>query len=357
MICILHGYLLDGSGSNLWTQSIIRTLCRAGETVHLMCQEPHPEKFDYIARAVRYDAQLEPEVLLDREVPGYPGRCIMHKPTLGDVLPVYVWDRYEEFERSIPMVELDDAAIEDYIGATWRLLDKIVTEHAITALHVNHTVLMRWWPARVGAKHGIPYTIMPHGSAIEYAVKKDARMYRWPPGPSTAAGTHLRHRAGDPPAGAARSSRAAWTSSRSGGSQPRRGHRPVRAHGSRSAARQPPAHRRRSSWAWRGASSPELTRAMRHRLRRCHGAPDLLGQAGAGPGVGLHRQAHGHRLRGEAPRGGLGAGEDPALRGAPDREQGDPRRGGRPALASCRRSPGHGWWWWGTARCGSRWRR
>ncbi len=38
MICILHGYLLDGSGSNLWTQSIVRTQCRAGETVHLMCQ-------------------------------------------------------------------------------------------------------------------------------------------------------------------------------------------------------------------------------------------------------------------------------------------------------------------------------
>ena len=78
MICILHGYLLDGSGSNLWTQSIIRTLCRAGETVHLMCQEPHPEKFDYVARAVRYDAQLEPELADDQ----YGGReC--HRPRYG----------------------------------------------------------------------------------------------------------------------------------------------------------------------------------------------------------------------------------------------------------------------------------
>ena len=39
MICILHGYLLEGSGSNLWTRSVVESLCRAGETVHLMAQE------------------------------------------------------------------------------------------------------------------------------------------------------------------------------------------------------------------------------------------------------------------------------------------------------------------------------
>jgi hypothetical protein len=47
MICILHGYLLEGSGSNLWTRSIIQSLCRQGKTVHLMCQENHPEIYDF----------------------------------------------------------------------------------------------------------------------------------------------------------------------------------------------------------------------------------------------------------------------------------------------------------------------
>ncbi len=54
-IAILHGYLLERSGSNLWTQSVVRALCRAGRTIHLMCQEPHPEKFDFIAEAILYD--------------------------------------------------------------------------------------------------------------------------------------------------------------------------------------------------------------------------------------------------------------------------------------------------------------
>ena len=52
MICILHGYLLEGSGSNLWTRSIIQSLCRQGKTVHLVCQENHPEIYDFISTVV-----------------------------------------------------------------------------------------------------------------------------------------------------------------------------------------------------------------------------------------------------------------------------------------------------------------
>ena len=177
MICVLHGYLLDGSGSNLWTQSILRSLCRRGETVHLMCQEPHPDRFDYVARATRYDEDLRPTVLLDREVP-YPGRCVLHKPRLGPVLPVYVWDKYEEHEQVVPMADLEDVVIEDYLRRNVALLDHLVREHGITGLHANHAVLMPVVAERVAGEHRIPFTIMPHGSAIEYAVKKDPRFHR-----------------------------------------------------------------------------------------------------------------------------------------------------------------------------------
>ena len=96
MICILHGYLLEGSGSNLWTRSIIQSLCRDGETVHLLCQENHPELYDFIATVHYYHSDGSDEIQLEHDVP-YSGRCIMHKPYIGDTLPVYVWDQYEEF--------------------------------------------------------------------------------------------------------------------------------------------------------------------------------------------------------------------------------------------------------------------
>ena len=75
MICILHGYLLEGSGSNLWTRNIVRALCRAGETVQLVCQENHPDQYDFIAEAVLHQPDGGAQTLFKREV-DYPGQCI-----------------------------------------------------------------------------------------------------------------------------------------------------------------------------------------------------------------------------------------------------------------------------------------
>ncbi|HEX6324844.1 MAG TPA: glycosyltransferase [Vicinamibacterales bacterium] len=174
MICLLHGYLLDGSGSNLWTRSVLRAMCRAGEDVHLMCQEAHPERYDFIAEAHTYDAGGGRTTQLSRDVP-YPGRCTMHVPALGDTLPVYVWDEYEQFAHVVPMTELDDVQLEEYLHRNVTVLLRLIREHGITVLHANHAVLMSVVAERASAWTGVPYAVMPHGSAFEYAVRPDAR--------------------------------------------------------------------------------------------------------------------------------------------------------------------------------------
>jgi glycosyltransferase involved in cell wall biosynthesis len=105
----------------------------------------------------------------------YPGRCILHKPLLGDTLPVYVRDRYEEFARVIPMVEMTNDEIEDYIAWNSNVVTRVVQENGVTAMHANHSVLMAQVAMRVSADTAVPFAIMPHGSAIEYAVKRDER--------------------------------------------------------------------------------------------------------------------------------------------------------------------------------------
>jgi glycosyltransferase involved in cell wall biosynthesis len=177
MICILHGYLLDGSGSNLWTRSVIQSLCRAGETIHLVCQESHPERFDFIGEAYRYHLNGSVETIFRREVV-YAGRCIMHKPQIGDTLPVYVWDRYEEFSNVVPMIELPDEAINYYLDRNTEVVMQVTQDHSISVMHANHAVLMSVVAERVSRARSIPFAIMPHGSAIEYAVKRDERFLR-----------------------------------------------------------------------------------------------------------------------------------------------------------------------------------
>ena len=190
MICILHGYLLEGSGSNLWTRSIVESLCRQGHDVHLMAQENHPERYPFITEARRYPPGGEPEVLLERRSE-HPGKCILHKPVLGDTLPVYVRDRYEEFPRVVPMIELPTEELDAYVERNVEVLRRVVRENGITALHANHAVLMSVVAQRVGAELGIPFAVMPHGSAIEFAVKRDDRLRALAAGAFRAAGRLL----------------------------------------------------------------------------------------------------------------------------------------------------------------------
>jgi glycosyltransferase involved in cell wall biosynthesis len=181
MICLLHGYLLEGSGSNLWTRSVIQALCRTGQSVHLVCQEPHPEAYDFISEAHVYHTDGRVETRLSRAVP-YPGSCIMHKPQLGDTLPVYVWDKYEEYARVVPMVDLSDEEIESYLRRNEAVVREVVRTAGITVMQANHVVLMSVVAQRVSAETGVPYVVMPHGSGLEYAVKPDPRFHAYATG-------------------------------------------------------------------------------------------------------------------------------------------------------------------------------
>src|SRR6266571_5323307 len=54
-IVFWHGYLLSGTGSNIYTRALAREWSRAGHEVVVVCQERHPERFDLAgAEGVRY---------------------------------------------------------------------------------------------------------------------------------------------------------------------------------------------------------------------------------------------------------------------------------------------------------------
>jgi hypothetical protein len=70
-ILIFHGYLLRGTGSNIYNANLVRTLAELGHEVHLLC----------------LDRDWEP-----------PDGVTVHIPDIGRVLPVYVADEYEGFD-------------------------------------------------------------------------------------------------------------------------------------------------------------------------------------------------------------------------------------------------------------------
>jgi hypothetical protein len=127
-----------------------------------------------VHRGSGYHEDGRVETMFTRDVP-FPGPSIMHKPQLGHTLPVHVWDKYEEYPNVVLMVNLSDAEIASYLEKNVRVVRRVVDERGVTAMHANHAVLMSVVAQRVGEATGVPYAVMPHGSALEYAVKPDVR--------------------------------------------------------------------------------------------------------------------------------------------------------------------------------------
>lgn len=173
MICLVHGYSLTGSGSNQWTRSIAQGMVDNGETIHLICQENHPEQFDFVTEAYRYAPDGTPEQLFDRE-PVRAGHCIVHRPDL-DLLPTYVRPKASVTSMA-SILDLPRAKIDEYLQRNEAAVRHVLSNHEITAVHVNHVVLMAVVIHRVCNDLGIPFGVMPHGSAIEYVVKHDSHM-------------------------------------------------------------------------------------------------------------------------------------------------------------------------------------
>ena len=97
-ILIFHGYLLGGTGSNVYNARLAAALVRAGHEVHLLCQDRDPFEQDWVDAAGDWDGG---ELAL--ETRAEPARATVYRPDLGGLLPVYVPDRYDGIEaRPVP---------------------------------------------------------------------------------------------------------------------------------------------------------------------------------------------------------------------------------------------------------------
>lgn len=174
-VLLLHGWLLERSGSNVYTSALAEHLKAAGHTVHIFCQERHPERLDFIDEAWVYDETCARTKV--RAAPdGTPARCILHRPWIGDLLPVFNLDEYEGFSIVKRFVDMEQAEIDAYLDRNVAALERVVDAHPIDVAFANHVFPNPTLLERVKAKKGTPFVVFPHGSAIEYAVKPRASL-------------------------------------------------------------------------------------------------------------------------------------------------------------------------------------
>ena len=143
-VLLFHGYMLRGTGSNIYTANLARALGRLGHDVHLVCQE----------------RQVELEGVE------------IHNPDIHGLLPVYVKDPYEGFEvKAFP--ELTEEELARYIEANVEAVREVAdATGGFDAALAGHLVM---GPA-ILARSGIGgFAAKIHGSALEYTVKPHPR--------------------------------------------------------------------------------------------------------------------------------------------------------------------------------------
>jgi glycosyltransferase involved in cell wall biosynthesis len=145
-ILIWHGYLLGGTGSNVYTRQLAREWSRGGHDVTVLCQEPYPERYDVAgAQVVR--------------------------PDVGGLLPTFVLDRYEGYR-----VELLQDCTRDELDV-WVEANATAVRKQLPAdfLLCNHVLL----GGAVGAASGAPYAVKAHGSELEYSMRGRPELEAW----------------------------------------------------------------------------------------------------------------------------------------------------------------------------------
>jgi glycosyltransferase involved in cell wall biosynthesis len=146
-ILLWHGYLLGGTGSNVYTRALAREWSHLGHEVTIVCQERHPERYDL-------------------------GGANVVVPELPDgLLPVFVLDEYEGLEARL-LQDLTPVEREAYVEAN---------AHALRALEpaafvfANHVLL----GGPVGLASGARYVVKAHGSELEYSMRGRPELARW----------------------------------------------------------------------------------------------------------------------------------------------------------------------------------
>ena len=146
-ILVWHGYLLGGTGSNVYTRALAREWARAGHDVTVFCQEPEPGRFDL-------------------------GGARVVRPELPDgLLPVFVLDRYEGLTARL-VQDVTVAERERYVEANAAALRALLPADVV---FTNHVIL----GGPVGAATGVPFAVKAHGSELEYSMRGNPELAAW----------------------------------------------------------------------------------------------------------------------------------------------------------------------------------
>ena len=177
-ILLWHGYLLSGSGSNVYTSNVAAAWRRQGHHVLLMCQQGRVDGFGAIDAAGDFSGDNGSYDVVPTGAAPARGTCDLVRPDIAGLLPVYVYDDYEGFLVKL-FTDLSDEELRLYVEANVDAMATALRRFQPEAVITGHEVMGPYIALLACERTGHRYAAKLHGSALEYAVKLQARYLKY----------------------------------------------------------------------------------------------------------------------------------------------------------------------------------
>jgi len=168
-ILFWHGYLLHGSGSNIFALNIVEEFLKENN-VYLFSQEKKWNEIEQIGSHWIMDSNQDISIKTKFKEAGFVGVT----PYIGDLLPVFVYDDYDGFKVKT-FDQLTNMELERYIDLNVKAIIKFLQTTKIDIIYCNHFAISPYIMKKVEEKTGVPYVVIGHGSSLNYIISKDKR--------------------------------------------------------------------------------------------------------------------------------------------------------------------------------------
>jgi len=172
-VVIVHGYLLGGTGSNIYSVNVAKTLKGLGHAVTVVCQDRNAGELDFVDECI-IGTQNVPSM------PPPPSSIRVVVPDIDNLLLVYVYNKYEGFQ----VKEMGDASscsfdeIDNHIEKTTVALQQVLLQ-GVDHVLANHALLSPVITRRACQNLPVSYDVKIHGSAISFSLRQRPELMKY----------------------------------------------------------------------------------------------------------------------------------------------------------------------------------
>ena len=171
-LVLVHGYLLSGTGSNIYSANVAKTWKSVGHAVTVVCQDRKAGTLDFVDECFIGTGNIPTSA-------PRPGTIRAVVPDIDDLLLVYVYNAYDGYAvKALGDSGCSFAEIGNHIEKTAVGLRKILAQGADRVL-TNHAMLSPVIAKRACEGTQVPYDVKIHGSSIYFSLKQRPELIKY----------------------------------------------------------------------------------------------------------------------------------------------------------------------------------